>query len=165
MNPVEEKEHLYELLKDFSTAMLASRTLDNSLHARPMAVAELRPDAEAYFVTDARSPKVAEIEAHPDVLVTFQSSSEFATLYGTASVVRNRAEVDRLWKEPWRVWFPEGKDDPNLVLINVKPRSGEFWDNSGAEGVKYLFEGLKAYLKGERPKPDDTLSAKVTLRS
>ena len=165
MPPGEQKKHLYDLLKDFSTALLASRTLANSLHARPMAVAELKPDAEAYFVTDARSPKVAEIEAHPDVLVTFQSSSEFATLYGTAAVVRDRAHVERLWKEAWRVWFPGGKDDPNLVLISVTPKSAEFWDNSGTEGITYLFEGLKAYLKGERPQPDDSINAKVTLRS
>ena len=165
MTPGEEEKHLYDLLKNFSTAMLASRTPDNSLHARPMAVAELTPGAEAYFITDARSPKAAEIEAHPDVLVTFQSSSEFATLYGTAAVVRDRAHVERLWNEAWRVWFPGGKDDPNLVLISVTPRSGEYWDNSGTEGLKYFFEGLKAYFKGERPRIGDTVNAKVTLRS
>ncbi|WP_045836254.1 pyridoxamine 5'-phosphate oxidase family protein [Hyphomicrobium sp. 99] len=165
MTPSEQKKHLYDLLTGFSTAMLASRTPDNSLHARPMAVAELKPDADAYFVTDGRSPKVAEIEAHPEVLVTFQSSSEFATLYGTASVVRDGAVVERVWNEAWRVWFPGGKDDPNLVLIHVLPKSAEYWDNSSAEGIKYLFEGLKAYLKGERPHPDDTINAKVTLRS
>jgi general stress protein 26 len=165
MNPSEQKKHLYDLLRDFSTAMLASRTADNSLHARPMAVAELKPDAHAYFVTDARSPKASEIEAHPEVLVTFQSSSEFATLYGSASIVRDRILIDRLWSEAWRVWFPGGKDDPNLVLISVAPKSGEYWDNSGTEGAKYIFEGLKAYLKGERPNPSESMNAKVRLGS
>lgn len=165
MTPSEQKKHLYDLLKGFSTAMLASRTPDNALHARPMAVAELKPDAHAYFVTDGRSPKAPEIEAHPEVLVTFQSSSEFATLYGPASVVRDRALIERLWSEAWRVWFPGGKDDPNLILISVVPKSGEYWDNSGTEGIKYLFEGLKAYFKGERPNLDDTVNAKVSLRS
>lgn len=165
MNPSEQKKHLYDLLKDFSTAMLASRTADGGLHARPMAVAELKPDAHAYFVTDARSPKVSEIEAHPEVLVTFQSSSEFATLYGSASVVRDRALIDRLWSEAWRVWFPGGKDDPNLVMISVAPKSGEYWDNSGTEGIKYVFAGLRAYFKGERANPSETINAKVRLGS
>ncbi len=71
--------------------------------------------------------------------------------------------IDRLWSEPWRVWFPDGKDDPNLVLLKVEPTGGEYWDNSGLEGMKYVFEGLKAVLKGERPETDATQHAKVAM--
>ena len=49
------------------------------MHARPMAIAELKPDADAYFVTAIDAPKVAEISANPNVPLCFQSSSEFAS--------------------------------------------------------------------------------------
>ena len=156
-------EHLYELLSGFSTAMLVSHEGQTGLHARPMAIAELKRDAEAYFATDRRSPKIAEISRDPNVLITFQSSSEYASLSGRAFVVTDRAVIDRLWSEAWRVWFPDGKDDPNLVLLKVEPTSGEFWDNSGLEGLKYVFEGLKAVLKGKRPETDATQHAKVAM--
>ena len=68
---MEGGQHLYDLLSGFDTAILVTRAADGHLHARPMAVAELHADADAYFVTSIDSPKVAEIYADADVLLTF----------------------------------------------------------------------------------------------
>lgn len=160
---VEPKQHLYELLSNFSTAMLVSQVGKSGLHARPMAIAELKPNSQAYFATDRRSPKIAEIATDPNVLVTFQSGSEYASLAGRAVVVEDRAQIERLWSEAWRVWFPDGKGDPNLVLLKVEPDSGEYWDNSGLEGIRYLFKGVKAMLQGKRPETDEAQHAKVAI--
>ena len=157
------REHLYDLLKDFDTAMLVTRSDDGHMNARPMAVAELRPDADAYFVTSIDSPKVAEVAASPSVTLTFQSSSQFASLSGRASVVQDRALIDRLWKEAWKVWFPKGKTDPTISLLKFSAEDGEYWDNAGAQGLKYAFEAAKAYVKGEQPKSDQKQHAKVEL--
>lgn len=165
MSENDTQKHLYELLKDFSTAMLVSRDGDGHLHARPMAVADLRPDADAYFATSVESPKVAEIQNIPDVMISFQGKSQFATVTGVASIVRDRALIEKLWSEAWRVWFPGGKTDPNLVLIKVDAREGEYWDNSGLSGLRYAFEGLKAVVKGERPQTDKDNHAKLRLVS
>jgi general stress protein 26 len=157
------KKHLYEMLKDFDTAMLVTHSPDGHMHARPMAVAELEPDGDAYFVTGIDSPKVAEIEAEPRVTLTFQSSRQFATVCGRVKVVRDRALLDRLWKEAWKVWFPKGKDDPEISLLKFDAEHGELWDNAGARGVKYAVEAIKAYAKGERPEPDPDRHARVDL--
>ena len=157
-------EHLYEILKDFRTAMLVTRDDDGKMHGRPMAVAELNKDGQTYFATDAHSAKTAEAMADPNVVITFQSSSEFASLTGTLAVIRDRALIDRLWSDTWRVWFPDGKDDPNLVLLSVTPSEAEYWDNSGSEGLKYAFEAVTAYFKGRRPETDTSQNAKVKLR-
>jgi len=44
------------------------------------------------------------------------------------------------------VWFPEGKNDPNLCILRIDAREGEFWDNSGAKGMKMLYEAAKAFV-------------------
>jgi general stress protein 26 len=163
MTTVNVEAHLYELLKDFSTAMLVTTDSDGRLHARPMSIAELKPDAEMYFAAQLGSPKVMAISANSTALVTFQSSSEYASLTGTASIVNDRALIARFWSEAWRVWFPAGKEDSNLILIRFDPNTAEYWDNSGAEGVKYLYEGLKAYLQGRQPDVDPAVNAKVRL--
>jgi general stress protein 26 len=157
------REHLHTLIRDFRSAMLTTRTDGGGLHVRPMAVAKLKPDEELYFATGLSSPKVAEISKNPAVTVTFQSSSEFAVLDGKARVVKDRALINELWSEAWRVWFPGGKDDPNLCLLAVTPTSAEYWDNSGAEGFKYLYEGLKAVLQKRTPETDEKQHAKVSL--
>jgi general stress protein 26 len=156
-------EQLYDLVKDFRTAMLVTKGTGGKLHARPMSVAELRPDADAYFATSIDSPKIAEIEADPDAMITFQDGSKFAFISGTARVVRDRALIDRLWSDVWRAWFPGGKDDPSLCLLKIEAREGEYWDNSGLKGVRYLFEGVKAILQGEKHDAHADQHAKVQL--
>lgn len=161
------QEHLYNLLKDFPTAMLVSRAEDGAMHARPMAVAELQPDADAYFATRIDSPKVDEILRSPDVLVTFQSATQFGSISGRATFEKDKALIDRLWSDTWRPWLPGGKEDPSLVIIRVDAREGEYWDNSGVHGLKFLFEGLSAAIQGEKMKGDDEAArhAKVRLAS
>jgi len=159
----ETKQHLFDVLKGFDTAMLVTHSSGNGLHARPMAVAELRPGADMYFSTSLQSPKIAEISSNPAVAVTFQSRSQFASVYGNAYVVRDRALIERLWSEAWRVWFPGGKHDPSLCLIRVEAREAEYWDNAGTQGIKYVLEAVKAYAKGETPAVDNNQNAKVGL--
>jgi len=161
--PEKRSEHLYDLLKDFDTAMLITRSSDGEMHGRPMAVAELRADADAYFVTSIDSPKMAEINANPGVTLTFQSSNQFASLSGRASIVRNQALIDRLWKKAWKVWFPKGETDPTIALLKFDAQHGEYWDNAGAQGLKYAFEAVKAYATGETPKADEKQHGKVDL--
>lgn len=156
-------EHIYDLVKDFRTAMLVTKDAAGKLHARPMSVAELRADADAYFATSIDSPKIAEIEADPEAMITFQDGSQFAFISGHARVVRDRALIDRLWSETWRVWFPGGKDDPSLCLLKLEAREGEYWDNSGTKGLRYIFEGVKAIFQKERPETHETQHAKVKL--
>lgn len=160
---MDPQKQLYDVIKGFNTAMLVSRTATGGIHARPMAVAELKPDADVYFATAIDSPKVAEVEANPDVVITFQGSSEFAALHGTVSVLRDRVLIEQLWSPAWKVWFPQGKDDPSICLIRFVGKEAEYWDNSGLKGLKYLYEGAKAVLKGERPDVDRDQHAKVKL--
>lgn len=149
------RQHLYDLIEAFSNAMLVSRGNGNAMHARPLAVAKIENGGEIFFATGIDTPKVAEIEADPEVLVTFQGTSTFATVRGRARVLRDKALTDELWSESWRVWFPGGKDDPTLCLLAVMPQDGELWDASGMNGIRYAFDAAKAYLTGTRPGRDD----------
>lgn len=156
-------EHLYSLLKTFDTAMLITGAADGTMHGRPMALAHLSPGSDAFFVTSLQSPKIAEIEQNPAVLVTFQDGGQYATVSGKARVVRDQHLIDTYWKEAWKVWFPKGKTDPDICMIAVLADEGEYWDNAGVQGLKYAFEAVKAYVKGETPKVDEDAHAKVKL--
>lgn len=156
------RKHLIDLMKGFDTAMLSTQP-SAGLHTRPMAVVEVADDGTTLFVTGASSPKVHEIQGEAKVLVTMQSKLEFVSVDGFARVVDDRERIAKLWKEPWRVWFPEGPTDPSIRLIEVSPVKGEYWDSSGAEGLKYAFEAVKAYVKGETPDTSREQHDKVRL--
>jgi general stress protein 26 len=158
------RRHLIELLKGFSTAMMITSSGDRSIHARPMAIAEIGADGELYFATSLDSGKLRDIEANPDVALIMQNGSVYVSLQGTANLSTDPALIARLWSEAWKVWFPEGKDDPSLVIMKIDPIDAEYWDNSGMQGVGYAMTALKAYIKGETPSETDAAQhAKVKL--
>ena len=161
--PTNTRENLHDILDNFDTAMMIVNGGDGHVHGRPMAIALLHENAEIYFVTNIESPKIADIQANPTVTLTFQSSSQFVSLSGRATVVRDKALIDDLWKESLKLWFPKGKDDPAICLIHFSPEDGEYWNNAGAQGLKYAFEAVKAYVKGETAKMDKVQHAKVDL--
>lgn len=144
-------EHLRALLDDFDTAMLVTRTPSGELRSRPMAVADKAGDAELWFVTSLDSGKVDEIATDGHVNVTMQSTAAFISISGQAQVVRDQARLAELWQERWKVWFPEGKDEPSAALLRVRPEQVEYWDVSGTKGVRHVWEAAKAYARGSRP--------------
>ncbi|MGB7327328.1 MAG: pyridoxamine 5'-phosphate oxidase family protein [Rubripirellula sp.] len=160
---MDTQQKLIDILNDFDTAMLVTRGDDGSLDARPMAVAQVEDDGQVWFVTDRNSGKIADLMLDSDVAVAMQSSNKFVSLSGTAHAVDDRAKLDELWSEAWKVWFPEGKASDSIVLLKVEPTRGEYWDNSGLTGVKYMLKAGKAYLQGERPETDASTNASVSL--
>lgn len=159
-----EQQHLVDVLKDFDTAMLITRTTQGDLRGRPMALADIQPSGSVLFATSLTNETVREIEKEPRVALTVQGKLKFASVSGIASLTRDRHLIERHWKEGWKVWFPEGKEDPNLCLITFDAGDGEFWDNSGARGVRFALRAAKAYVSGERlGEADPQVNAKVHL--
>jgi general stress protein 26 len=161
---VHPQRHLNDLLKNFSTAMMITRSGDRSMHGRPMSIAEIGGDGGLYFATSLDSGKLRDIELDPEVTLIFQGDSVYISLQGAACLSTDPALISRLWSEAWRVWFPEGKNDPSLVILKIDPQDAEYWDNSGGEGISYAMTALKAYIKGGRPAGADALQhAKVAM--
>ena len=159
----DKRDHLHKLLKKFDHAMLVSRTPEGGVRARPMAVAHMSPGSDAFFVTNLRLAKVAEIEADPDVLVTFQGGGAYATISGRARIVRDRLLLQRYWSKVWTAWFPHGVDDPDLCVVAVLADEGEYWDRAGVQAVKYAFAAAQALVAGKKPRTGPDQHAKVKL--
>jgi general stress protein 26 len=163
MDTNDGKKHLFDVLQDFDVAMLVTHT-PNAIHARPMVIARLDGSLGCYLVTDINSLKVDEISANTDATLTFQSDRKFASVRGELAVLHDRKlMIEKMWKEGWKVWFPKGKSDPNIALLKFSAREGEFWDNAGIHGLKYVYEAAKAYVTGETPIRDEAQHAKVRL--
>jgi general stress protein 26 len=156
-------EHLHRMLQGFRTVMLVTESLGGELRSRPLQLAEVRDDLTLVFPTSADSGKVDELAARPRVHVAAQNDDQWVSLSGIATVVRDREEIARLYDEHWKVWFPNGPQDPDLVLLQVKPSSAEYWDQAGAKGLRYMAEAAKAYVTGDTPETDHDQHAKVPL--
>jgi general stress protein 26 len=117
-----------------------------------MAVAKVEEDSGLWFFTGNDTAKTHEIETDTHVHIVCQNDrSSYLSLSGRASLITDKAKIAELWQEPYRTWFPGGKDDLNIALIAVTPLEGEYWDNGGANKWKYLFETVKAYATHTTP--------------
>lgn len=142
-------ERFEDLIGRFDHAMLVSVAQDGSLHARPMAIAD-SDGAALSFATSKRSAKAEEIAMRPGVAVVMQAAGAYLTISGTARLVDDSARIELLWRDDWKLWFPEGPSDPSLVLIEIDPERAEYWDRTGARRLEFLWEAGKALATGRR---------------
>ncbi len=159
------REKLMGILKSFRNAMLVTQAQDKTLRSRPMALLKVEDNGDCWFMTGFDSGKIDEIGQNPMVNVSLQDDRKFLSLSGQAVINRNRQKLEELWSEHLKVFFPRGKEDPNLALICVSPSEGEFWDNEGVQGLKFLLESVKAYVTGTTPDIDNAQHGTVSLNS
>ncbi len=152
-----DRQKIYEMLESLESAMLVTRATTGHLEARPMRIAEVEPSGPLWFLTSRASKKVDEIVQDPRVLLVSQDpGGQYLSIAGTARVVDEPLRTRRLWKESYKVWFPVGPDDQEIVLVSVEPEIAEFWDVSGVNRFRYLFEAAKAYMTGDRVRIEES---------
>ena len=66
---------------------------------------------------------------------------------GAAIVSRDRRKMEELWNPAYTAWFPEGLDDPQICLLNIKVSQAEYWDSPNSV-VVHLIGMAKAAVTG-----------------
>lgn len=141
--------HLVSLLRDFAAATLVTRSRGGSLHGRPMAIARVEDNVTLWFITSVASAKADEVAEDARAMVTLQSSSRFICINGNAELVFDPEQIRALWKDEYRVWY-DSERDPDIVLVRFSSFDAEYWDNSGMQGLKYVFQAARAYVTGQK---------------
>ncbi|UDL93247.1 pyridoxamine 5'-phosphate oxidase family protein [Lichenihabitans sp. PAMC28606] len=151
------QQKVLELIKDIDYALLGTRTEGGGpMHARPMACRAAEFDGDIWFFTKADSRKVRELKADPETLLCFADSKgqNYVSMTGHAAIVSDRTKVKELWTEIYRAWFPNGPEDPNIVLLKVSVDHAEYWDTPSSLMV-HAYGYLKAVTTGKPAKPGD----------
>ena len=158
----EEKEKVWEMIKDIKVAMLVTMDSEGHHFARPMVAQEPDEHHDLWFFSSLDSPKIQEIIAHPEVLLSYADpdGNAYVSISGEAAVVQDRAKIDDLWSESLKAWWPKGKDDPNVTLISVTPRSAEYWDGP-ASTIVQAFGYIKARVTGEPEKMGENRTVRL----
>ena len=147
---------LFDKIKDVRMAMLTTTDEHNTLHSRPMYTIKPDPDGSLYFLTDAQSAKVYEVQKDSQVNLNYASpeSNVYASVSGRANAYRDEAKIAELWSEPLRAWFPKGKDDPSITILKVTIDKAEYWD-SPSSLLSRAYGYVRAVVTGEASKDDD----------
>ncbi len=140
---------LAELIQDIRVAMLTTFDPDGTPHVRPMWTQTLDPktfDGLLWFMTSEDSSIVPELSFKQDVLLTYAApdKNRYVAVTGTGHVKHDPAKAKELWNVHGKGWFPDGPDDPKLMLIKVEVESAEYWD--GPSNTSYILSLLKAVV-------------------
>ena len=143
-------EKLRKLLEEFPIAFMV--TISNGeVTARPIGiVGDEEFDGALWFITDKRSRKVAAIESGATTTLLFQNDNngDYLQLTGRASVVEDRATLERLYTTLQRTWFPKGLDDPDITLVRFDADGGNYWDSHDSY-VRLAVAFAKSIVTGE----------------
>jgi len=147
--------HLAELLRGIEVAMFTTIAADGRLVSRPLGTQEVEFDGDLWFVTGASSPKVAEIAANPRVNVAYAAPERntYVSVAGRAQVLEDRDKVEQFWSPAMQVFFPGGKDDPELRLVHVRAESAEYWNSPAG-----LFGAALEFVLGAVDEEEGVLS-------
>jgi general stress protein 26 len=144
-------EKLREMVKDIDFCMMTTVDENGHLHSRPMSVNEqVDPNGDLWFFTSASSHKVSEISRLPKVNVSFADpdNQHYVSVSGTAQLVRDKTKIEELWKPEFKIWFPEGKDDPDVALLKVSLEKAEYWD-SPSSTIGYVLNFVSSLVTGK----------------
>ena len=138
-----------ELAKGIRIAMLTTVDDEGQFISRPMAQQEVEFDGDLWFFAERTSRKIMHIVADPQVGVTLTSNDVWVSIFGTAEIVSDSEKVHELWNAWVQAWFPQGPDDPNIVLVKVTGVGAEYWDSPGGR-IASAISFVKAKVTGQR---------------
>ncbi len=95
--------------------------------------AGLEDSFTAYMITSHSSDKMKEVRANPNVSLYYCKAEEFHTLLltGTAEDVPNMELKKLIWQDEWKMHWPGGPEDPELVLLKMTPTYAKGWYKEG----------------------------------
>lgn len=147
----DQLEKVKDLIEDIDINFFTTKEANGKLRGRPMSTAKVEEDGSLWFFTNEYSGKVAEISHNNEVYLTYasQGSSKYLVVHGNAELSDDKAKMEELWTPTMKVWFPDGLEDPKILLIKVTPTEAEYWE-SASNKIMMVYGMAKALLTGEK---------------
>ncbi|KAA6430413.1 pyridoxamine 5'-phosphate oxidase family protein [Dyadobacter flavalbus] len=129
---------------------------NGKIESRPMTTIQIDEDGNAWFFTSKKTEIGSETNPEEAVTLIYSDpkNNTYLSVSGSAVAVEDQAKKDELWNPMTKAWFPEGKDDPNVVLLKVTTDEAAYWDNTSSQMIVF-FSMVKAVLTGTTPDGGD----------
>jgi general stress protein 26 len=134
--PKMTKPDLVDALRDIDFAMLSTISPTGDVASRPMSNnGEVEFSGTSYYFTWSHARMCKDIEANPEVGLTFQSRAglfgrppTFISVQGNADIVTDKAAFAAHWNAGLDRWFKEGPETVGVVMLQVEASRITYWD-------------------------------------
>ena len=140
----EERLKIKEIIDDMKFVMMITKNQEGCLHSRPMGTIKTADNLRClWFFTSFNSAKTYDISRDEHVNLSYANPdvNTYLSICGTAKIVRDQAKINELWTPEVAVWFPKGKEDPQVCLIEVIPTEVQYWiypDSKISQAVEFV---------------------------
>lgn len=127
---------LKQLAEDARVCMMSTKLDARPVAARPMYLQEVDEEGIMWFISSKDSDKNYELKQNAETQLYFMNNgdSEYLSVYGTAEIYTDRQTIDEHWSKMANAWF-DGKEDPNVSIIGVRPKDVRYWDTKYGKAV------------------------------
>lgn len=122
MEELNPKQKALELIEKYPNSTLATIDADGFPAMRIMFTLKVDQDMTVYYLTSKATKKCDQIRKNANVSIAWTNSSvwESVDYKGIASLCDDPETLKKLWRDEFSNYFT-GFDDPNMVVIVVKP--------------------------------------------
>jgi general stress protein 26 len=155
-------EKMKELAESARICHFVTSLSQKPLSSRPMATQEVDDEGNFWFLSKKSSHKNEQIDDDPEVQLFYSNTggSEYLTVFGYAEAIRDRDKLEDLWSPIDKAWFTEGKNDPEITIIRVRPADAYYWDTK-TNKLTYLIKIATGALTGK--KMDDGIEGSIEV--
>ncbi len=141
LNHNEAIDKLKELVDEINICLFCTNLkIDDGATCRPMGAQKVCDQGNIWFFSEVNSDKNREIkqDKHVQLFFSHPGKSSYLVVNGEAEIIIDKTKSDELWTPSAKIWFKEGKDDPNISIIKVKPTNAYYWDTDGNRMINFL---------------------------
>lgn len=141
LNQKEAIDKLKELVEEINICLFCTNLkINDGATCRPMGAQKVCDQGNIWFFSEVQSDKNREIkqEKHVQLFFSHPGKSSYLVVYGEAEIIIDKIKTYELWTPLAKIWFKEGKDDPNISIIKVKPTTAYYWDTDGNRMINFF---------------------------
>ncbi|MDH6253757.1 general stress protein 26 [Chryseobacterium sp. H1D6B] len=163
LSHLEAIKKIQELSENARICMFCTELENIPLNSRPMTLKETDDSGNLWFISSDDSNKNFEIKEDRRVQLFFMnnSDSQYLSVYGEASVYKDKATIESKWSAMANAWF-DGKDDPNVSIIRVEPKETYYWDTKAGKLVS-LLSFVASAVTGHKTNNSDGIEGNATV--
>lgn len=144
------QQDVVQKLRSTKLAMLTTALPGGKLLSHPMSIQGVSEDVDVWFFLALDGGQADALRGDPHVNLAVAEAGSWLSVAGRARLVEDRAIIDRLWSESAREYFPQGAEDPNLGLLQLRGDSAQYWGMPGGK-VAGLAQILRSKVTGDQP--------------
>ena len=141
LNNKEAIDKLKSLVEDIMICLFCTdlKTDDGST-SRPMSAIKVCDQGNIWFFSEKDSDKNKAIANDKNVQLFFShpAKGSYLVVNGEAEIILDKTKIEELWTPVAKIWFKEGKDDPNISIIKVTPTTAYYWDTNGNRMINFI---------------------------